>query len=177
MDGTESTQRLVEPGETFEYRFILPDAGTFWYHSHHNETIQLERGLYGALIVLGANNRDCWVSASLVQVTGEISTLPVFTSRLPHSTLYGPPKEVQAVRDGNTVKVAWSRVWMTEDDDRGYLIQASICQAGSLVTVAVHTEDNSYEFNDDQNCSSVSGGKLYTVEKHGYTDPVQIPWP
>jgi ribosomal protein S18 acetylase RimI-like enzyme len=61
---------------------------------------------------------------------------------------------------------------MTEDDDRGYLIQASICQAGSLVTMAVHTEDNSYEFNDDQNCSSVSGGKLYTVEKHGYTDPV-----
>ncbi|MGE3546220.1 MAG: multicopper oxidase family protein, partial [Kofleriaceae bacterium] len=55
MDGTESVQRLVEPGETFEYRFLLPDAGTFWYHSHHNETIQLERGLYGALIVLGAN--------------------------------------------------------------------------------------------------------------------------
>jgi FtsP/CotA-like multicopper oxidase with cupredoxin domain len=55
MDGTESVQRLVEPGETFEYRFVLPDAGTFWYHSHHNETIQLERGLYGALIVLGAN--------------------------------------------------------------------------------------------------------------------------
>jgi FtsP/CotA-like multicopper oxidase with cupredoxin domain len=55
MDGTESVQKLVEPGETFEYRFVLPDAGTFWYHSHHNETIQLERGLYGALVVLGAN--------------------------------------------------------------------------------------------------------------------------
>jgi len=55
MDGTESTQRLVQPGEEFEYRFVLPDAGTFWYHSHHNETVQLERGLYGALIVLGAN--------------------------------------------------------------------------------------------------------------------------
>jgi FtsP/CotA-like multicopper oxidase with cupredoxin domain len=53
MDGTESTQRLVEPGETFVYRFVLPDAGTFWYHSHANETQQIERGLYGALIVLG----------------------------------------------------------------------------------------------------------------------------
>src|ERR687888_546853 len=30
-----------------------PDAGTFWYHSHVNETEQLERGLYGALIVRG----------------------------------------------------------------------------------------------------------------------------
>ncbi len=55
MDGTESVQRLVQPGETFEYRFVLPDAGTFWYHSHANETVQLERGLYGALVVLGAD--------------------------------------------------------------------------------------------------------------------------
>jgi FtsP/CotA-like multicopper oxidase with cupredoxin domain len=55
MDGTESVQRLVQPGESFEYRFTLPDAGTFWYHSHANETVQIERGLYGALVVLGAN--------------------------------------------------------------------------------------------------------------------------
>jgi FtsP/CotA-like multicopper oxidase with cupredoxin domain len=53
MDGTDLTQRPVEPGETFEYRFLLPDAGTFWYHPHSNETVQLERGLYGALIVRG----------------------------------------------------------------------------------------------------------------------------
>ena len=53
MDGTESVQRAVEPGESFEYRFVVPDAGTFWYHSHVNETEQLERGLYGALVVRG----------------------------------------------------------------------------------------------------------------------------
>ncbi|MFO0749305.1 MAG: multicopper oxidase family protein [Myxococcota bacterium] len=53
MDGTESTQVAVPPGGSFEYRFTLPDAGTFWYHSHANETVQLERGLYGSLVVLG----------------------------------------------------------------------------------------------------------------------------
>ena len=53
MDGTESVQRVVQPGERFEYRFTLSDAGTFWYHSHANETVQIERGLYGALVVLG----------------------------------------------------------------------------------------------------------------------------
>lgn len=53
MDGTEAVQLLVQPGESFEYRFTLPDAGTFWYHSHANETVQIEHGLYGALIVLG----------------------------------------------------------------------------------------------------------------------------
>ena len=53
MDGTDSVQLLVQPGATFEYRFVVPDAGTFWYHSHHDETVQIERGLYGALIVIG----------------------------------------------------------------------------------------------------------------------------
>lgn len=51
MDGTDAVQRPVLPGETFEYRFVVPDAGTFWYHSHANETEQMERGMYGALIV------------------------------------------------------------------------------------------------------------------------------
>ena len=53
MDGTENVQHPVMPGETFTYRFALPDAGTFWYHPHSNETVQMERGLYGALIVRG----------------------------------------------------------------------------------------------------------------------------
>jgi FtsP/CotA-like multicopper oxidase with cupredoxin domain len=53
MDGTENVQRPVAPGGTFTYRFALADAGTFWYHPHMNETVQLERGLYGALIVHG----------------------------------------------------------------------------------------------------------------------------
>jgi len=55
MDGTQSVQRPVQPGETFTYRFTPPDAGTFWYHPHANETQQLEKGLYGALIVRGAD--------------------------------------------------------------------------------------------------------------------------
>lgn len=44
-------QVQFEPGAEFEYRFVVPDAGTFWYHSHYNETVQLEKGLYGALVV------------------------------------------------------------------------------------------------------------------------------
>jgi len=51
MDGTGEVQRPIQPGEEFEYSFTVPDAGTFWYHSHHRETSQMERGMYGALIV------------------------------------------------------------------------------------------------------------------------------
>ena len=55
MDGTDMVQHPIAPGETFTYRFRLPDAGTFWYHPHSNEVVQLERGLYGAIIVRGPN--------------------------------------------------------------------------------------------------------------------------
>lgn len=51
MDGTGEVQKPIEPGEEFEYRFEVPDSGTFWYHSHANETVQMERGMYGALII------------------------------------------------------------------------------------------------------------------------------
>ena len=55
MDGTDMVQYPIAPGESFTYRFKLPDAGTFWYHPHSNEVVQLERGLYGALVVRGEN--------------------------------------------------------------------------------------------------------------------------
>ncbi|WP_267888899.1 multicopper oxidase family protein [Nioella nitratireducens] len=52
MDGVPGlTQAAVEPGEGFDYDFLLPDAGTYWYHSHNHSTEQVARGLYGALIV------------------------------------------------------------------------------------------------------------------------------
>jgi FtsP/CotA-like multicopper oxidase with cupredoxin domain len=52
MDGVPHlTQPPVEPGASFDYRFACKDAGTFWFHSHLCSSEQLERGLYGVLIV------------------------------------------------------------------------------------------------------------------------------
>lgn len=52
MDGVPGvTQEPVQPGETFTYRFVPKDAGTFWFHPHVRSAEQVERGLYGVLIV------------------------------------------------------------------------------------------------------------------------------
>lgn len=52
MDGVPYvTQNPVEPGDTFVYEFTPKDAGTFWFHPHKNSSEQVERGLYGVLIV------------------------------------------------------------------------------------------------------------------------------
>ena len=54
MDGVPGlTQPRVEPGSEYLYDFEAPDAGTFWYHSHHRSWEQVARGLYGALVVEG----------------------------------------------------------------------------------------------------------------------------
>lgn len=51
MDGNPRIQNPVEPGGTFTYEFELPEAGTYWYHPHANTIEQVERGLYGAIVV------------------------------------------------------------------------------------------------------------------------------
>ncbi|HHH27225.1 MAG TPA: multicopper oxidase family protein [Polyangiaceae bacterium] len=51
MDGAPVGGTLVAPGESFDYVFPLLDAGTFWYHPHWNTAEQVERGLYGQLVV------------------------------------------------------------------------------------------------------------------------------
>lgn len=52
MDGVAGlTQDPVPPGKSFDYRFTVPDAGTFWYHPHNRSWEQVARGLYGLLIV------------------------------------------------------------------------------------------------------------------------------
>ena len=50
-DGTATpTLPAIASGEAFEYRFRVPDAGTFWYHARRDSGV-LAQGLYGALIV------------------------------------------------------------------------------------------------------------------------------
>ena len=52
MDGVPTATRPpIEPGGSFVYEFTPKDAGTFWYHPHHRSSEQVERGLYGALVV------------------------------------------------------------------------------------------------------------------------------
>ena len=50
MDGVpDLTQQAIAPGDSFAYEFTAPDPGTYFYHPHTGT--QLDRGLYGALIV------------------------------------------------------------------------------------------------------------------------------
>jgi FtsP/CotA-like multicopper oxidase with cupredoxin domain len=52
MDGVPYiTQPPIRPGETFAYEFDARNPGSHMYHSHHNATIQVTKGLLGAFII------------------------------------------------------------------------------------------------------------------------------
>ncbi|MGC4939932.1 multicopper oxidase family protein [Kribbella sp. DT2] len=55
MDGVPGlTMDPVPPGGSFDYSFLVPDPGTYWFHPHVG--VQLDTGLYGALIVDDPND-------------------------------------------------------------------------------------------------------------------------
>jgi len=45
------TQDAVQPGERYVYRFRVNQVGTYWYHSHQQSDLQVEKGLFGPLVV------------------------------------------------------------------------------------------------------------------------------
>ena len=84
---------VIAPGDSFVVRLTPQRAGTFIYHSHSNEAMQLPSGLYGTLIVLPEKgNRDTTERVFLLGIGGphEDARLVVNGSSAP------PPVELRA---------------------------------------------------------------------------------
>ncbi len=58
MDGSHIAQKAVPPGGYFRYEFKLLVASTFWYHPHVRTNEQVEKGMYGALIIHDPNEHE-----------------------------------------------------------------------------------------------------------------------
>ena len=59
MDGVPFvTQLPITPGESFTYEFTAKPAGSMMYHSHHNATDQVGRGLLAAFIIDPKDDKD-----------------------------------------------------------------------------------------------------------------------
>ncbi len=62
------TQLPIVPGQTYAYEFTANNAGSLMYHSHHNATDQVGRGLLGPFIVdakpepVAADREYIWIS-------------------------------------------------------------------------------------------------------------------
>ena len=69
----------IAPGESLTVRWTPPRAGSFMYHSHFNESMQMGSGLYGPIIVLEPGERfDPETDKILFFGTAGTGTNPVF---------------------------------------------------------------------------------------------------
>ena len=148
------------PGDTADVRGRNWDGSWLWIHPSNLEPRQ-----------------NCWASKIVFNETIDPSTVNYVEVALPRTTFAGPPGNVRAERQGNQVTVSWDVVPLSDDKRRGYMIEAQVCENQLRYPLIIQTDDTSYTFRDDEDCEGESGGLLYTAEKHGYSDPVQIPWP
>jgi FtsP/CotA-like multicopper oxidase with cupredoxin domain len=43
-----------QPGQSYTYRFLATVPGTYWYYAHQNQMVEVDGGLFGALVVAPA---------------------------------------------------------------------------------------------------------------------------
>jgi FtsP/CotA-like multicopper oxidase with cupredoxin domain len=119
MDGVPHlTQAPIAPGQTFRYAFAVPDAGTYWYHSHQGSAEQVGRGLYGAFIVeerepIRVDRDEVWVLSDWrLQRDGQISDDFHNVHDMAHNgrvgdvvTVNGKVRETFDVRTGERIRL------------------------------------------------------------------------
>ncbi|MDP2306768.1 MAG: multicopper oxidase family protein [Pseudomonadota bacterium] len=91
MDGAIRMMDMVPAGGSFTYEFMLKDAGFYWYHPHMATEQDLERGLYGRIIVRHPDEPrvDCELPVVLDDILLDEDTLQVAPQDTDHMQLMG----------------------------------------------------------------------------------------
>lgn len=123
MDGvTGLTQKSIRPGETFKYEFTLKQNGTFMYHSHCDEMVQVALGMMGFFIIHPKNGEEipidrdfaiflhewCVPVGAYTPIPFEMLNFNLFTF---NSVLY-PKMEPLVVKQGDRVRIRLANVMM-----------------------------------------------------------------
>ena len=124
MDGVGGlNQPQIPPGKTYVYEFELKQSGTFMYHPHADEMVQMAMGMMGSLVVHPKNpnlhrvDRDfCFVmSAYDIEpgtMTARINTMLDFNLWTWNSRVF-PGIDHLVCREGDRVRVRMGNLTMT----------------------------------------------------------------
>ena len=161
------------PGAAYLYKYGL-------YPGNNLEIIgRNETGTWIVIQAIGGTN-PCWVKASLLDIKGAVMGLAPASLPLPMSPYYGPLTGANAQRSGNDVTISWHPLVLRAGDDLlqyPYLVEAWLCQAGQIIFTPLGSWVPILTVQDEAGCSEPSHARVYGVEKHGYTNWVEIPWP
>lgn len=161
------------PGAPYLYKYGL-------YPESNIEVFgRTDNGSWVLIRAIGGTN-PCWVKADQLEIRGDVMAIAPTYIPLPQSPYYEPVWNVSAVRAGDEVTVSWQWTGLRAGDDHAsptYLLEAWVCQDGELIFTPIGTDFNYTTITDEKGCSEASHGRVFGVEKHGYTKAVEVPWP
>ncbi len=124
MDGVGGlTQPHIKPGETFVYEFVIRKSGTFMYHPHSDEMVQMAMGMMGFFVVhprdpkLYRVDRDFVFLMSTYDIDPgsslpKVTTMTDFNLWTWNSRVF-PGIDPLVVRQGDRVRVRMGNLTMT----------------------------------------------------------------
>jgi hypothetical protein len=124
MDGVGGlTQPHIEPGKTFVYEFVVRRSGTFMYHPHADEMVQIAMGMMGSIVVHPRNPDERRVDRDFVFLMQSYdidpgSSLPKVMTMLDFNlwawnSRVSPGIDPLVVRKGDRVRVRIGNLTMT----------------------------------------------------------------
>ena len=161
------------PGAVYLYKYGLVPG------SNLDVIGRTDLGTWILVQAIGGNN-PCWVKASLMDIKGDVMNVEPTYIPLPPSPYYRPPTGVSAVREGDEVTISWNPISLRAGDDQAspsYVVEAWVCVDGLLVFTPLGSYVPIVSVQDQAGCSEPSHARLLAAEKHGYTRPVEVPWP
>src|SRR5438046_4775699 len=124
MDGVGGlTQAHIEPGQTFAYEFVMKHSGTFMYHPHSDEMVQMAMGMHGFLVVHPRDPKQYRVDRDFVclsnahdiapgSMTPKVNTMLDFNLWTFNSRVF-PGIDHLVVRKGDRVRIRMGNLSMT----------------------------------------------------------------
>ena len=102
------TQDAIGAGDDYVYRFVVDDAGTYWYHSHQVSHTQVLRGLYGPLVVHPNQADDRFDVLAVTHTYSGTRTLNGEEDVDPYPASPGQVARVRVVNTDNGAVQVWS---------------------------------------------------------------------
>jgi FtsP/CotA-like multicopper oxidase with cupredoxin domain len=130
------TQDAVPVGGDFTYRFVVPHAGTFWYHSHQVSHDQVVGGLLGPLVVQ-PRHRDTSVRdvVALAHLYGGAETVNGHAGHLQVDAEPGEQVRLRVINTDNGPLEIWSGEPLTLVATDGYDVHGPTPFTGRTVDV------------------------------------------
>lgn len=102
----------IAPADSFVAEFVPPRAGTFIYHTHSNEQLQMGSGLYGALLVVDPSRPYDPVTDKVILVggAGPGDSLPQFGFESPGLVNGSPTPPPMELRAGTTYRLRFINI-------------------------------------------------------------------